>query len=373
MNQHKIFVLMLLGAVSSPLVYAFQLGTVDIKPFVSTQEKFDDNVRFTNANKQSDWITFLSLGLEGKRETKVDNLSFKGTILQKIFAKENDLNGLSELLGLTYKRELSPYDRLVVDNNFTRADEATSFQDEFGRVAGRYNYYKNFLKLGFEHNFTEQLTGKVRYANEYYNPSLNTLSDSVLNRPGVELAYAFSSQTIGSISYDYSNRVFDPDGTVHIHTTQAGVRQYLSKQLYVDAKAGINQITTINDHHTTRPNFIMGIYNDVDPTTQLGLTFTRTYDVTYSSSDLFNNWNANLFWAKQLTPRLYLNLSGFTGSGTFETGVKEKFNGVNATLDYEIKENIKSNLGYSFSRSDTTQVGRDYDKNTAFLGITVEF
>ncbi|MBL8013069.1 MAG: outer membrane beta-barrel protein [Candidatus Omnitrophica bacterium] len=373
MSQRNIFIFILLGAVSSPVVYAFQLGTLDIKPVVSIKEKFDDNVRYSETNKISDWVMFLSMGLEGKRETKVDTLSFNGSILQKIFGKENDLNGLSQQLGLKYKRDLSAYDRVTVSNNFTHADEATTLEDEFGRVAGRYNYYKNFLKLGLEHDFTEQLTGKLRYANETYSASINTVSDSVLNRPGMELAYAFSSRTIGSVSYDYANRAFDPDGTVHIHTTQGGIRQFLTNQVYVDVKAGINQITTTDDRHTTKPNFLVGIYNDIDPTTQVGLTFSRSYDVAYSYSELFNNWNANLFWSRQLTSRLNLTLAGFSGAGKFDSGVKDKFNGVNTSLEYELKENIKSNLGYSFTRSDSSQAGSDYDKNTVFMGITVEF
>ncbi len=373
MKKVNVIALCVLGAMCSPVVYAFQLGGFDIKPIIALQEKFDDNISSASSNVKSDFITLLSLALEGIYETKVESLSIKGTVEQKIFAKENDFNTTSEFVNMKFKRELSQFDRLTMDNNFTHADESTSFADEFGRTSGRYDYYKNFCTLGYEHDFTEQLTGKLKYSNEFYDPTIKTVSDSVLNRPGLELAYAFNSQTIASVFYDYSNRAFNPGGTVSIHSTAAGLRQYLNNQIYVDLKAGADFIKTIDDQDTIRPNYSAALTNEINETTKAGISLSKSHTDSFSSSDLFDKWSVSLFLGKELVRRLYLNAAAFTGGGSFATGSKEKFYGINLGLDFEISKDMKVNTGYTFIRRDSSVTGQDYDKNTVLLGLTINF
>ena len=362
-----------IGVFCAPIVYAFQLGVFDLNPTAVIQEKYDDNITSSSTNVKKDLITLISLGLEGVYETKADSLKLKGSVDQKVFAKESEFNNLSETFSAKYKKEFSQYNRITVDDSFTHADEPTSFNDEFGRTAGLYDYYKNYCALGFEHDFTEQFTGKFKYASEYYNPSRDDLSNSILNKPGAELDYAFSSRMIGSLYYDYSNRVFDPGGTVSTHSTAAGLRRYLTSQIYVDAKAGTDFIRTIDGSNTIRPNYFIGLTDEIDEITTAGISYVRDYGVSSTSNQLFNSWRIILTWGKQLAQRVYFNCGAFTGAGKFNSGTKEDLKGASLGLDYEIRSNVKANLGYTFTRRNSSAFGQDYDKNTVTLGITIKF
>ena len=173
--------------------------------------------------------------------------------------------------------------------------------------------------------------------------------------------------------YDYSNRVFDPGGTVSIHSTAVGVRRFLSSNIYVDAKSGADFIHTIDDTDTVRPSYSLGLTDELDETSHAGISFTKSYDVNYSSKDLFNSWSVALNWGKQLAQRLYFYTGAFTGAGKFSGGSKENFYGLNLGFDYEIRSNMKAIVGYSFTRRDSSVSGQDYDKNTVTLGMTINF
>jgi|CXWL01.1.fsa_nt_gi hypothetical protein len=373
MRNLKLITFGMLGALCAPAVYAFQLGTFDLSPTTTIQGQYDDNITSSGTNAKSDFITLITLGLIGGYETKADSLKLKGTITQKVFAKEHDFNNVSEFLSAKYKRELTQHDRITVDNSFTHADQPTSFEDEFGRTSGRYDFYKNSLALGLEHDFTEKFTTKFKYAAEYYDPSLDSLSNSMLNKPGVELAYAFGSRTVGSLFYDYSNKVFEPGGTVSVHSTAAGLRRFLTSQIYVDVKAGTDFIHTIEDNDTIRPNYFIALTDELDETTKAGASFSQSYGVSGTSSELFNSWRFALTWGKLLTERLHFNCGAFTGAGKYISGTKDDLIGSYLGFNYEIRKNIKANMDYTYIRRNSSVAGQDYDRNIVSLGMTINF
>lgn len=354
-------------------VHAVQIGTFEVTPTATLQEKYDDNITSSETNKRDDFITLLSVGLKGERETKTDALTLKGTITQEIFAQEEGFNNLSQLLSARYKKEISEYDRLTINNSFTHADSPINLQDEFGNEPGRYDYFRNYLYLGMEHDFTERLMLKTKYEMTYYDPSQREINHSILNRPGAQLEYSFGPKTTGSLFYDYYNKYFKPGGTVIIHSLAAGARRFLTEQLYVDLKAGPDFIQTADNDETVKPNFYVALVDRINETTDAKISFSKSHEPGNYNSDLFDNWQIDLYGGKLLTQRLYLNLGGFVGSGEYASGVEEDFKGAYAGLIYEFTDNLKGTVNYTFSRRDASIAGQDYDRNTVAMGVTVDF
>lgn len=369
--KFALFIVCLLGV---PAVHAFQLGAFDIKPIAKIIGMYDDNITSAENDVKRDFSTLFSFGLEGLYDAKTESLKFSGVINHEVFAKEDDYNNTSEDLNLTFKKEFSAYDRIVVDNKFTHADQPRSFEDEFGRSAGRYDYYKNYFTTGFDHDFTEQFTVKLKYANQFYDPSIKTASNSRMNRPGLQADYKFSSKSIGSVYYDYHNYAFDPGGTATKHAPALGWRQYFTEKVYADIKAGFDHINTVTDSSTTQGNYSAGLFHELTETATAGILFSKSHDFNYYSSDLFDNWRVSMFLAKQISERISMNLGLFSGGGKFiQGGTKETFNGASVAAGYDINENVKATISYMISQRDSSAAGDDYQKNTVSLGLTVKF
>lgn len=374
MRQLRKFAVCIIAVLCAPAVYSYQLGIFDIKPFVTVEGRYDDNITSVETGKKDDVSAFFALGLEGIHESKTQTIKVRGVIDQEAFAREDQFNSTSQYLDLDYQKEFSTYDRLTLANEFTHADRPRSLADEFGITAGRFDYYLNKFDLGYAHDFTEQFTFQLKYANQIYDPSVSTSTRSTLNKPGLQADYQFNSRTTGSLFYDYHNYYFEPGGTAHRHSPGVGVRHYITQQLVADIRGGGDFISDTSHNNTTHPSFSFRLVNEMDETTQAGVIFAKAHTFNYDSSDVFDNWTVSIFGNRQVSERVSLSGVLFSGGGEFDrTGTKEKFNGAGATAGYDINKNVRATLDYMFSRNDSSSAGKDYQKNTLTVGITVQF
>ena len=142
-----------------------------IRPRGELRQAYDDNITLANDNEKDDFVTTLLAGLDVGYEGKTQTLTLSGDIKQQLYAREAGFNNLSEALRLNFNQEFSRYDRLRVTDSFTHADEPTSFEDDFGRTAGRYSYYRNTFNTEYTRDISRQISVQGHYGNESYNAS----------------------------------------------------------------------------------------------------------------------------------------------------------------------------------------------------------
>jgi hypothetical protein len=353
---------------------AYEIGDWNWNPTLSVNETYDSNVSFAPDHEISDWITAIAPGVEGVFDGKNRYAKVKGLLHEKIFAEHDDFNNLSEDLSGIFKQELSKYDRIAMTNSFLHADQPSSFDDEFGRQSGRYDFYKNLFTATYGHDFSSQLNTVVNYANDFYDPSRDDLAQTDQNRIGVQTNYAVNSQTIPFAFYEYSNRYYDPGGTISRNSIGGGIKQYLTEQVYVDAKVGADFLSPIGREDITKPEFFVGVTDEVDPTTVYGLSFTKHYEDSSYDQNLFNSWRFSLNWGKELMERLQGIVTAFTGGGKFEPdGAKEHLNGIGFVLNYEATRNSILSMGYAFTDKNSNDNTRDYTKNAVSLNWKIKF
>lgn len=64
----------------------------------------------------------------------------------------------------------------------------------------------------------------------------------------------------------------------------------------------------------------------------------------------------------------------FYGEGKYSgSNVNDELKGASVGLTYDIRENIKVNVNYNFSSTDSNVRTREYIKHTGTIGMTVEF
>lgn len=354
--------------------FAYKVGDVDLKVSAGVTEGHDDNITRSKYNLKSDSITTVSVGLSAFYEGKLQSLSVSGNIWQNIYRRYSGYDYTAENLSAVYNRELSRYDRVTVRDEFTHSEDPTSFEDEFGRTAGRYSYYTNTFGVDYTHDVTSQLSLIGRFSNYGYWPSRSDLSDSFQNQIGVEADYAVSSRTITYATYDHVRRDFYPGGESSFNMFGAGVRQYITKQLFADLRTGINFINAYNERSFAKPYYSLTLTDDLDETSRASLTVAKQYTTNNSTSDLFDQWQASGSFRKQIFERLAGQANAFYGQGEYSNlRIDDNFVGASVQFDYAILHNTKANVQYSYSATNSNLDDRDYIRKYVGGGIKVEF
>jgi len=347
---------------------------LDIKVEGSVSEIYDDNTTFTEENEKSDSITNLTLSLAVKYEGKTQTLKFIGHINQQIFAENHGFNNTSQDFDLIFSSELSKYDRISLENVFTHTYEPRSFEEAFGRTGGRYSYYRNRFNFNYTKDISKQFSLITRYANEINEISREDLKDSYLNKVGFEVDYFTSFATLLLFSYGFANRKFEYSKDASIQTMAIGIRPYISKRVYFDGKIGVDFINSYNDKGYSKPLILASLTDEISRNTRAGLSFAKQYNTDAYTEDIFNYWQTSAFFKRELLKRLRYSLSGFYGEGEYVSlDIIDKLWGANIALTYDFREKLRGNLGYTYSDLDSTDVSREYIKNTVFLSLTVEF
>lgn len=357
-------------------VYAFIYKGLDIKVGGTVSEMYDDNITHTNSsdNKKDDFTTKLTLDLGVKYEGKTRTLDFTGSINQHIFAKHHNFNNMSEKLELNFQNEFSKYDSIRLKNTFTHAYEQSNFDETFEEAEGRYGYYRNKFNLDYARDISKQFTVIARYTNEINELSRKDLKDSYLNTLGFEADYIYSANTVLFVSYDFSKRTYDNAKANSIHTVAAGIRRYITKQLYFDGTGGIDFITYFEDTKDTGEYIQGSLTDEIDENTAISLSFTKRNQTISYREDFFDSWRISGLFKRQLLERLDCSLSVFYGKGEYKSlNFTDRLRGANIVFSYNLRENLKGDLTYTYSDTDSTDKARGYTRNTMLLGLTTEF
>ncbi len=366
-----ILLLALPAAPAQALVFFDQF---DYEPQMSLVQGYDDNINSDSRDAISDFFTNVELGLDMKSEQRTHEIVFSGRVTEQVFASESDFNNLRQDYSVLFRQELSRYDRISVTDSYTRAEDTDVFQDLFGRINDRYVYDLNRFAVDYSRDFTRQLSFAFNYQNEYYNPDRADLSESTLNAGSVQADYYYSSATIASFVYKAARRAFDPGESAMSHSVLAGIRHYLTSQLYIEGQGGVDFIENFNGDRLTEPRYSVSLVNDIDENTRLGITFTKDFTTNNYTADVFNTWRVSVNLARQLLERMTVYGSGFFGKGEYDSlKIKDDLLGLSLGLRYQVSRDITANFGYTYTETDSDIDTRDYQRNRVYLGMDIRF
>lgn len=347
---------------------------IDIKPFASLSESYTDNVYLVNDDEIDDFLTSINLGIGLIQEGKTQSLNLVGTLTQELFAKETSLNNLSEDLRLDYKKEFTRYDRIQVTNHFRHADDTQNFETDFGRVNGRYSYFRNNVNIQYSKDLSQHFTLDSSYGNEIYYTSQEGESDSTLHTIGIMLEQILSSQTTFLYGYNLSSRIFDDGADTNTNSIIGGARQYFTSQLFAEAFAYLDIINDFDNRTKTKPQFIVSLTNDFSEDTSASLMFQQSTAANAYSADLFDSWQVALNLNHQLLERLRMGANAFIGEGEYDVSqINDKTLGVSFHFDYDLRENMIARFAYRLSGNNSNEDSRDYKQNKIECNLSLKF
>lgn len=356
------------------VLWAFPVGNADFNVKAGATGTYDSNITFVNTNVKDDFITRLNIGAEYAYEGKTRQFKLGGNIYENIFLSNHIFNNTAEDLNFDLKNEFSKADRMTLSESFSNSQEPRSFEDAFGRTQGRYSIYQNAVSVDYSRDLTEQFGSRVFYANQVSFFSRKDLLDSWLNDAGLEAFYSFSSSTMVLVRYEFFMRTFENGLDASTHGMSAGVRQYFTKKLYFDGFAGVDRIRSFDNQYFTKPSLTGTLTHELSRTTQFKVSATKRYDTTTYTQSLFDQGRVSMSLSHDFTPKISGAANAFYGEGKYlSEGRTDKTRGVGVSASYEIKHDIRANVNYSYSSTDSNIDSGDYKKHTVTVGITVLF
>lgn len=347
---------------------------------ISIGETYDDNILFTKKDTKEDFITNAGFEASVKYEGNNTSLEIIGNLYSETFAKNDSLSNVSEGVTLNFKTDFSEYERINLKNTFSHTyvplwfEGVQFFEEQFGRTEGRFSYYKNRFNIDYSRDITEHVAINARYRNDVDIFSEDTLSDSLLNGFGLGTDYLLNPDTTLFFTYDYSNRRFEDEEDAEIHILAAGIRRQITTKLYLDTGAGLDFIDAFDDIDLIRPVVQASIAYEINEYTRARLAFTKKYDSSPFSKDIFNFWRTSALFTRKISERLATSVSLFYGSGEYiSSDFEQRLLGFTPSFVYDINKNLKGNFTYTYSFSDSDIETAEYTKNTIFLGLTAEF
>ncbi len=354
--------------------FAYKIGEVELEPSFSIRETYNDNITYVKSGPKSDFITSLDVKINAKCEERTRRLNLAANLGRDFFERHTNFDNTYEDLSLSLSQEFSKYSHVSLNDTFSHSEEPRSFEEEFGRAAGRYSIYRNRFDIDYTRELTRQFSLLARCGFETSQYTRKDLSDSLLNTAGVESGYALSSMTVVSLSYDFSRRDFDPGADASTQSAACGIRQYLNSQLFLDTKAGINFVKAYNNQRYQKPLLYAALTDDIDENTRMKVSFKKEYYTNAYSSDIFNYWELSGAFTRRLSERLSGLISSFYGQGKYITfGIKDKLCGLDMGINYDLSKNVLAGLDYAYSETESNTNSREYKKNTITAGLKVDF
>lgn len=370
MNRLRVFLILVIMFMAGDL-YA---DDFEVRVRAAAKQLFDDNINYSESNRQSDFISTLSAGASLNYEGKRTQGEFSADVTQQLYWDLTENNNTSEHLSLALNHQLTKYDSIQLTDTFTHAYDPGSFEEQFGRVSGRYSYYSNQFGIGYMREFSEQLNVKINYGYDLDTTSRADLFDSYVNRVSLEGNYALSSKNILLGTYEFLNRELKPVGEATINTFGGGWRHNFTEQLSLEGRAGFDLIDSYNGEQFTEPMWKLTLVDRLTETHSAFLSITQRYSTNPYTDDIFNSWRVSGGMSSQLTKKIIGSASAFYGRGEYEsTGVEDNLFGGQAALSYDIYKNYNLDLSYSYSQTTSNLNAREYRKNAVFLGVSGEF
>ena len=377
----------------------------------NVSENYSNNITYAAEDDQriEALITNLSLGMGLKYEETKRSVELRGNLIRQIRTETGDIENSYERGIINFRNEFSKYDLINIFNTFTHTqvpgtlDEGLSaaecqrledlfgrdvvrrtypecdrFEEEFGRLTGRFDSYKNTAILNYYRDFGERFRTSTGYTYRRNWSNEKGTNDSDQNSFRVGVNYGYSAATIFSLYYTYSNSRYENGSDVAIQRISAGIRRYLTERFFIDGRAGMD-FTSSENNSQSNSLIEISIAGEADKKTIMRAAYLKQDEFASDTEDIFRNWRATGSITRDLTEDLSIDLSGFYGKGEFVSiAVTDTLLGASINVNYIFWEDkygkrVIGRLGYTYSDLQSTDDTREYSRSGVNMGLTVGF
>jgi len=192
-----------------------------LTPTLTLSQAYTDNFRLSSANKQEDWISSVSPGIDLAVNEQTRGLflsyspsaNFYQTHTQSNYlAHQGRLNGWSHLSGST---QLTIYDAFLrteePQTEATPDEELASqlgLQPDLTRRSSRQAYWQNTLGLSLAHRISPSRDLRLSYTFAVLNNDDPEVQDNTRHSPGLSCSHQFDGKNRAGLGLDYTRGEF---------------------------------------------------------------------------------------------------------------------------------------------------------------------
>ena len=372
-------------------VYALNnihIGNLEINPFVSLEQKYDDNIFLEpKGQEDSDWITTTILGfglkmplVPGREEDFILKLKYDADFITFSDHTKQDRvdHNILAIADLKFANDFT----LKIEDQFQKTadppnSEITSLEKRFRNSSQAVLGYMR-EKIGFDFGY-ENIRDK-------YN-NLNSLDkyEHVLTATGYYQLFPKTSilgeYNFGKIIYDNNNTNSDSE----YHQYRLGIKGQIAPKLTGLVKAGYKKTDYKNSSKKDFTGFttFVNVTYDLKERTTLNAYLERgSEESTYSTNSYFEYDKWGLKLDHELLERFFLVTGGYyqlnkypdqTTESSVTARRRDKVWDGTVGVRYEIKESVNLEANYEFKKRDSKFSTYDYKDNRYTVKINFMF
>jgi hypothetical protein len=364
------------------------IGALEIHPFASVEQKYDDNIFLEPKNQEDDdWITTAVLGLalkmplvSGREEDFVFKANYDANFIEFWDNNEQsrvDHNAMA-LIDLKFTNDLT----LKIEDKFQKtADPATS---ELTALEKRFRNNSQVVlgymreKIGFD-------LGYNNIRDDYDNLNALDKDEQVVTTTGYYQLFpktlVFGEYNFGKIIYDSNANNSDSD----YHQYRLGIKGEIAPKLSGVVKVGHKQ-TDYKDSNKKNfksfTTFINLTYALKERSTLNIFAERSSEESSYSTNSYFEYNRIGLKLDHELLEKLFLVSSGFyqfdkyPDETTEDSKTAKREDGIwdgSIGLRYEMKDWVSLETGYEYKQRDSKFTAFDYKNNIFSAKASVLF
>ena len=284
----------------------------------------------------------------------------------------------------------------------------TSFQ----HISG--NNFRNDGAISFRGQITPLIGGEVGYGNAFFDyedsdgdavaPSFSGLLDRMEHKIHLDSRWTILPETIGIAGYQFRlanytgneeigvtsdprlPTVFSRNRDFREHYFYIGVDQVFNPQLKASVRFGGRYIDYYNDptgngngwgpyamanvQWTYNPDSYveLGLSHDLNATDVIGGGTTSSFTASKESTSIYGSIN------HRITPKLRASLIGQFQNSEFNGGrfggSSEQYFLAGLNLTYKFTPHFSGEVGYNYDNLESDVVGRSFDRNRVYIGVT---
>ena len=353
---------------------------------LNDSQEWNDNIRYTNSNPQSDFIQRPLLNVKAVWPAMKDStLSFGTGIGYEAYFDHSDLDQML----ITPDSELA-WDIPVKDFVFTIYDRFLYSQDVISQPAlsGTATYPRVENTAGLRSRWMPaQYQFELGYA--HYNFIAESSTYDYLNRASEQFfgraAYRFAEATQAGLEASGSLTTYEM--SVQQNNQSVSVGPYLEWQLlaslrlslrggcvayFQDSSPSVPQSSTLTSYYlgleadqqlTDHLHYHLSVTRDVQPGVNQGSDVTEQWNVAYSVAWAFrNNWT--------LTPSVTYNHGNPSSYGVNQTYDQV---GLGAGVNWQMLRHLSVGLAYRYTTKTCDLATQDYNQNVVTLSGKYQF
>ncbi len=223
---------------------------ITFTPFASLKQEFNDNIFLDSHDKQSDFISTFSPGIElSDRSERLDaTLSLR--ISGILYARSEDLDAIDQDYRGRFGYLLTPRTRVTGSAAYTLDSRPDRDVETTGLVLGAVKRHRQSYSFAAEHSLTEKTSLAVNYGYEQDDYDNEGFTDLRWHSAGLSLLHDMDSlmrNTRGSLNVGYAHYDFTGSTVDNISLT-LGIDTSLTELWSVQAYAGARH--TISEYET---------------------------------------------------------------------------------------------------------------------------